>query len=152
MEINFLISDTVARFGGNADVGFFERLQNRVAEFITNSPFDASSLPVIFALGWSTIREIIDLESVTIVYKSLNVGAPSYTSDMFTKVNASTTRYLRNLDYDLRFFLLRTTTGQRCFSYQGAKLWIGFAKRLKTRQLLKYLMKGIIFIIINSFL
>ena len=42
--------------------------------------------------------EIIDLESARIGYKSLNRDAPSYMSDMFTKVNVSTTRSLRNSD------------------------------------------------------
>ena len=69
-----------------------------------NSPFDGLPLPVIRALGWSTVREIIDLESARIVYKSLNGDAPSYMSDMFTKVNVSTTRSLRNSDYDLSPF------------------------------------------------
>ena len=57
---------------------------------MNNSPFDASPLPVIGALGWSSVREIIDLESIRIVYKSLNGDAPSYMSDMFTKVLKST--------------------------------------------------------------
>ena len=97
------------------------KLQHRAAKLITNSPFDASPLPVIRALGWSTVREIIDLESARIVYKSLNGDAPSYMSNMFTKVKVSTTRSLRNSEYDLSAPFLRTTTGQRCFSYKGAK-------------------------------
>ena len=97
-------------------------LQNRAAKLITNSPFGASPLSVIRALGWSTVREIIDLDSARIVYKSLNGDAPSYMSDVLTKVNVSTTRSLRNSDYDLRVPFLRTTTGQRFFSYQCAKL------------------------------
>ena len=55
---------------GNAGVsitGKLQKLQNRAAKLITNSPFDASQLPVIRALGWSTVREIIDLESARIV-------------------------------------------------------------------------------------
>ena len=40
------------------------------------------------------LREIIDLESARIVYKSLNGDAPSYMSDMFTKVNVSTTQIM----------------------------------------------------------
>ena len=102
-----------------------------------NSPFDGSPLPVIRALGWSTVREIIDLESARIVYKSLNGDAPSYMSDMFTKVNVSTTRSLRNSDYDLRVPFLKTTTGQRCFSYRGAKLWNGLSKKTKNTPTLK---------------
>ena len=65
---------------GNAGVsiiGKLQKLQNRAAKLITNSPFDASPLPVIRALAWSTVRDIFDLESVRIVYKSLNGDAPS---------------------------------------------------------------------------
>ena len=131
---------------GNAGVsiiGKLQKLQNRAAKLITNSPFDASPFPVIRALGWSTVREIIDLESARIVYKSLNGDAQSYMSDMFTKVNVSTTRSLRNSDYDLRVPFLRTTKGQRCFSYQGAKLWNGLSKKNKHTSALKNFMKAI---------
>ena len=83
------------------------------------------------------------LESARIVYKSLNGDASSYMSDMFTKVNVSTTRSLRNSDYDLRVPFLRTTTGQRCFSYQGAKLWNGLSKKTKDMSTLKNFMKAI---------
>ena len=125
-------------------MGILQKLQNRAAKLITNSPFDASPLQVIRALGWSTVREITDLESARIVYKSLNGDAPSCMSDMFYyKVNVSTTRSLRNSDYDLRFPFLRTTTGQRCFSYQGAKLWNGLSKKTKNTSTLKNFMKAI---------
>ena len=127
---------------GNAGVSIIGKMQ-KLAKLITNSPFDASPLPVIRALGWSTVREIIDLESARIVYKSLNGDAPSYMSDMFTKVNVSTTRSLRNSDYDLRVPFLRTTTGQRCFSYQGEKLWNGLSKKTKNASTLKKFMKAI---------
>ena len=124
-------------------VGKLQKLQNRAAKLITNSPFDASPLPVIRALGWSRVREIIDLESARIVYKSLNGDAPSYMSDMLTKVNVSTTRSLRNSDYDLRVPFLRTTTRQRYFSYQGAKLWDSLSKKTKNTSTLKDFMKAI---------
>ena len=93
--------------------------------------------PVIRALGWSTVKVIIDLESARIFHKSLNSDAPSYMSDMFTKGNVSTTRSLRNSDDDLRVPFLRTTIGQRCFSYQGAKLWNGLFKKTKNTSTLK---------------
>ena len=116
---------------GVAIVGKLQKLQNRTAKLITNSQFDASPLPVICALKWSTVSEIIDLESARIVYKSLNGDAPSYMSDMFAKVDVSTTRSLRNSDYDLGVPFLRTTTGQRRFSYQGEKLWNSVSKLTK---------------------
>ena len=65
------MSHTAARFGGNAGVSMIGKLQNRAAKLIANSPFDASPPPVIRALGWSTVKELIDLESARIVYKSL---------------------------------------------------------------------------------
>ena len=131
---------------GNAGVsiiGKLQKLQNRAAKLITNSPFDASPLPVIRALGLSTVREIIDFESARIVYKSQNGDAPSYMSDMFTTVNVFTTWSLRNSDYNLRFPFLRTTTGQRCFSYQGSKLWNDLSKKTKHKSTLKDFMKAI---------
>ena len=94
---------------GNAGVsiiGKLQKLQNRAEKLITNSPFDASPLPVIRALGWSTVREIIDLESDRIVYKSLNGDAPSCLSDMFATVSVSTTRKspCSKNDHRKRFF------------------------------------------------
>ena len=52
-------------------------------------------------------------------------------------------RSLRNSDYDLRVPFLRTTTGQRCFSYQDAKLWNGLSKITKNTSTLKNFMKAI---------
>ena len=50
--------------------------------------------------GPHTVRGIIHLESARIVYKFLKSDALPYLSDMFTKVNVSTTRSLRNSEYD----------------------------------------------------
>ena len=88
------------------------------------------------------MREIIDLESAKIVYKALNGDAPSYMNDVLTKVNVSTAPSLRNSDYDPRVPFLRTATGQRCFSYQGVKLWNGFSKKTKSKSTLKNFMKA----------
>ena len=100
-----------------------QKLQNRAAKIVTNSPFDATALPVIRALQWPTVRELIDFESQKIVFRSLQGDAPSYMKDMFTRVNNSIARSLRNAEVDLRLPLLRSAGGQKCFSYRGAKLW-----------------------------
>ena len=73
----------------------------------------------------------------------MNGDAPSHMSDMFIKVNVSTTRSLRNTDYDIRVPFLRTTKGQTCFSYQVTKLWNGFSKKTKNTSALKDSMKAI---------
>ena len=94
-----------------------QKLQNRAARIVTGSRYDQSALPLIRALGWPTVREILDLETLKMVFKSLNGDAPSNMSDMFTRVSEATSRVLRNSDINLRTLMLRTSTGQGCFSF-----------------------------------
>ena len=100
-----------------------QKLQNRAARIVTNSPYDTSALPLIKSLGWLTIRELIDFETSKMVYKSLNALAPDYLRNIFQKVSEATNRQLRNSSTDLRLPLLRTSTGQKSFAYRGAKVW-----------------------------
>ena len=88
-----------------------QKLQNRAAKLVTNSPFDATALPVICALQWPTVRELIDFESQKMVFRSLKGDAPSYMKDTFTRVNNSTARSLRNAEVDLRLPLLKSAGG-----------------------------------------
>ena len=92
-----------------------QKLQNRAAKLVTNSPFDATALPVIRALQWPTVRELIDFESQKIVFRSLNGDAPSYMNKMFTRVNDSTVRSLRNAEVNLTLPSLKSEGGQKCF-------------------------------------
>ena len=65
---------------GNAGVTVTEKLQklqNRAAKLVTNSPIDATALPVIRALQWPTVRELIDFQSQKMVFRSLKGDAPS---------------------------------------------------------------------------
>ena len=82
---------------GETSLTKLQKLQNRAARIVTGSRYDQSVLPLIRALGWPTVREILDLETLKLVFKSLNGDAPSYMSDMFTRVSETTSRVLRNL-------------------------------------------------------
>ena len=93
---------------GNAVIEKLQKLQNRAAKLVTNSPFDATALPVIRELQWPTVRELIDFESQKMVFRSLKGDAPSYMKDMFTRVNNSIARSLRNAEVDLRLPLLKS--------------------------------------------
>ena len=55
------------------------------ARIVTNSSFDTPSNQLIENLGWKTINELIDIESKTMVFKSLNELAPPYLSSLFRK-------------------------------------------------------------------
>ena len=61
---------------GTSTLDKLQNLQNRASRMVTNSPYDASALPLIGSLGWLTIREVIDFEMGKMVYKSLNALAP----------------------------------------------------------------------------
>ena len=59
------------------------------------------------------------------VFKSLYGDVPSCMKDIFTRVNNSTVRSLRNAEVNLRLPLLKSTGGggQKSFAYRDAKLW-----------------------------
>ena len=56
------------------------------ARIVTNSSYDASSLPLIGSLGWFTIKEMIEFETATTVYKSLHGLAPEYMQSFFYEI------------------------------------------------------------------
>ena len=100
-----------------------QKLQNRAARIVTNSSFDSPSRPLIVSLGWKTIRELVDEESRSMVYKSLNGLAPQYMRNLFTRNSSCNSRSLRNTATDLRLPMKTSANGQKCFSFRGAKLW-----------------------------
>ena len=129
---------------GETSLTKLQKLQNRAARIVTGSRYDQSALPLIRALGWPTVREILDLETLKMVLKSLNGDAPSYMSDMFTRVSETTSRVLRNSDKNLRTPMLRTSAGQGCFSFIGASLWNGLQNELKGAPTLRKFQEGLI--------
>ena len=99
-----------------------QKLQDRAARIVTNSSYDALSLPVIQSLEWLTIKEIIVFETALTVYKSLHGLAPDYMQLMFTELLDNGSRSLRKTDTDLRIPRFATSYGQRSFSHQGVKV------------------------------
>ena len=73
-----------------------EKLQNRAARIATSSPYDAPSQPLLEKLGWQTIRELIDMETATMVYRSINNEAPDYLLILFERLSQNTIKELRN--------------------------------------------------------
>ena len=108
-----------------------QRLQNRAARIGTNSPYNASALPIIRKLGWQTVKDLIVNEILKMVYKCSNDEAPSYFACLFDRLSKTSPRELRNAETDLRVPFLRTTCGQKCFSFRGAKLWNGLDAKSK---------------------
>ena len=53
-------------------------MENRVARIITNSPYYASSLPLIESLGSLNIEEMIEFEIAMMIHRSVHGPAPLY--------------------------------------------------------------------------
>ena len=107
---------------GTTRLNKLQRLQNRATRIVTDSDFDTSAAPLIQDLGWPTIEQLIHRETSTITYKCLNQLAPAYLSGCFSKLSDSHTRVLRNSGTDVQP-RMRTSNGQKCFAYRGAKVW-----------------------------
>ena len=108
-----------------------QKLQNRAARIVTNSPYDASALPLIKQLGWLNIQQMIEFETTKIVHKTLHNEVPEYLQCLFTRVSDKCVRELRNSKLDLNLPLLKTSFGQKSFSFRGAKLWNKFGSEAK---------------------
>ena len=109
-----------------------QKLQNRAARIVTNSAYDASALPISRKLGWPTINELIESETLKMVYKSVHDQAPTYLADMFDKLSDLDKRELRNTKTDLAVPHCKSAFGQKCFSYKGAKLWNDLSTKVKS--------------------
>ena len=90
------------------------------ARIITNSSFDTPSRPLIDQL---TIEQLVASESKTMVFKSLHELAPQYLCDLFTRNSKCSSYVLRDSETDLRLPMKKSSNGQKCFSYRGAKAW-----------------------------
>ena len=113
------------------EINQLQKLQNHATRIITNSSFDVPGRPLIKEMGWKTIDELMTCESKTMVFKSLNQLAPEYLCGLFTRNSLCSSYSLRNTGTDLGLPKKRSSNGQRCFSYRGAKLWNGLATESK---------------------
>ena len=116
---------------GETLLDMLQKLQNRASRIVTNSSYDASSLPLIGSLWWLTIKEMIEFDTATTVYKSLYGLAPEYMQLMLTKLSESGSRSLRNTDMDLRIPRFATSYGQHSFSYRDVNLWNKLSNEIK---------------------
>ena len=87
---------------GTTEINRLQKLQNGAARIVTNSSFDTPYNQLIEKLGWKTINKLMDIESKTIAFKSLNEFAPQYLRSLFRKNSQSTSYRLRNRSTDLR--------------------------------------------------
>ena len=108
---------------GASELDVLQELQNKAARIVANSPFDASAAPLLQRLGWPSVHKLINKETCSMVYRSLNSLAPQYLSDLFVRLSEVHPRELRISKTNLAIPMLRTGNGQKSFAYRGASLW-----------------------------
>ena len=124
-----------------------QKLHNRAARIVTNSRYDFSASALIKTLNWPTVADMIQVETTCMVYKSINELAPDYLSEIFTKKSACSREHLRNTATDLQIPLVKTCSGQRTFSYRGARIWNHLD--LEVKQMSSFNQQSAIYIVPN---
>ena len=117
---------------GNTTLQKLQKLQNRAARIVTNNLYDAHSEPLMQAIGWPTVTQLIELETPKVVYKVLRNEAPDYLNRLFHKLSDSHCRMLRNSKTDLRIPMFKTSYGQKSFEFRGAHIWNNLSNEAKT--------------------
>ena len=108
---------------GESRLLMLQKLQNRAARMVTNSSYDAAAANLIKELKWPTVHDMIKQETTTIVFKSISGLAPTYLSTLFTRNSTREIVNLRNRETDLLAPRMKTSNGQKAFSFRGAKVW-----------------------------
>ena len=136
----FRYCSPVWRSCGTTAINELQKLQNRAVRIVTNSRYDASAKPIIKKLGWFTVSEIIQMETLSMVYKSINDLALTYLTEMFLRLSDRSKRELRNTRSDLADLeipMRKSANGQKCFSYKGATMWNSLSLESKLSPTLK---------------
>ena len=109
-----------------------EKLQNRAVRIITFSPYNAQTSPLLKHLKLPSIQDMIQQETVGMVYKAITNQAPEYLSVLFNRVSVMTGRAIRNANINLRPPRLNTTLAHNCFAHRRALLWNNLPTEIKS--------------------
>ena len=97
----------------------------------------------IKSLNWLPVNDRIYLNDAVMVYKCINKLVPDYLFEKFTLRSQIHTGNTRQRD-QLNIPRCRLTTGQRSFTYRGAKLWNNLRDNVKSSDSVKVLRKKIV--------
>ena len=92
--------------------------------------------PALKELKWLNITDQLYFRDAVLVFKSLHHLTPYYLSEKFKRNSEMHSRVTRNVN-DLHLPLCRLVTGQRTFSFRGAKMWNSLPPEIKSEQSLK---------------
>ena len=88
-------------------------------------------------LGRQSLENLINRESCTMVYKSLNNLTPENLGNLFYKLSNAHARVLRNTKCNLAVPTMRKAYGQKAFAFRGAKAWSKLETELRLAPLIE---------------
>ena len=94
-----------------------------IARITENSPFDASAVPLLQNLGCPS--KVLSKKETATLFARQHLGK------LYSICSEGSDYNLRCTETNLQIPLLRTCTGQKAFSYRGAKLWNELTKETK---------------------
>ena len=77
------------------------------------------------------------------VYKSINDLAPTYLTEMLSRLSGTNKREIRNTRSCLEIPMRKSANGQKCLSYEGVTLWNCLSLESKLSPTLKTFKKSI---------
>ena len=98
-----------------------QKRQNRTARILTFSPCDASVDNLFTSLAWKKLEAQRKIQTVSMVYKSLNGLAPQYLNSLFSYRNEVSSYSLRDSEGKLAIPLPRTNYVKNRFSYGSVR-------------------------------
>ena len=102
-------------------------------------------------LNWLPVNDRIYLNDAVMMYKCINKLVPDYLIEKFTLRSQTHTRNTRQCD-QLNIPRCRLTTGQRSFTYRGAKLWNNLRDNVRSSDSVKVFRKKIVNLLFSSLL
>ena len=92
--------------------------------------------PALRELKWLNVKDQLYHRDAVLVFKSLHHLTPPLTEKFKNNSEVHSRVYTRNIN-DLHLPRCRLVTGQRTFSFRGAKLWNSLLPEIKSEQSLK---------------
>ena len=111
-------------------------VQNFAARIITGLRKFDHITPALKELGWLNVNHELYLKDTTLVYKCLHNLVPISLSNKFKIRSEIHCRNTRGAT-DLQLPLFKLATGQRSFSFKGAKIWNSLDAHIKNKSSLK---------------
>ena len=119
-----------------------QKLQNRAAHILTFSLYDASVDNLFTSLAWKKLEAQREIQTASMVYKSLNGLSPQYLNSMFSYRNEVSSYSLRDSEGKLAIPPPRNNYVKSSFSYRVRCCGIIYLLSCRKRKLFPLLNKA----------